>query len=240
MRALVGFGFMVAKTDGRVAQSERKAIRAFLDQLFGHDPNLRRNIDPLMEQFGKNTPTEGDALAMVRAQVPLAERMPVYRWAEQIADAAGGRNKKEREALARIETGLELGVRGQAPSPPPPAPARSPEPKAPTPPPTVPAASPARPQAEPDHRATLEIARETPLGPELIRRRFQSLTEKLDPARAAAFGPEFVQMAEQKRARIRAAAEALIAPFNEPLEKPVPPPPTDLRHNPDLDDVFGA
>ena len=75
---------------------------------------------------------------------------------------------------------------------------------------------------------------------ELIRRRFQSLTEKLDPARAAAFGPEFVHMAEQKRARIRAAAEALIAPFNEPLEKPVPPPPTDLRHNPDLDDVFGA
>jgi hypothetical protein len=165
----------------------------------------------------------------------------VYRWAELIADAAGERNPKEREALTRIETGLELAGRGLSPPPPPSAQTRSPEPKkSPAPPPAVPAAPAAPPQTEPDHRATLEIARETPLDPELIRRRFQSLTEKLDPARAAAFGPEFVQMAEQKRTRVRAAAEALIAPFNEPLEKPVPPPPTDLRHNPDLDDVFGA
>jgi hypothetical protein len=83
-----------------------------------------------------------------------------------------------------------------------------------------------------------------PLDADLIRRRFALLTDKLDPAKAAAFGPEFARMAEEKRARVRAAAEALIAPFGEPLEKPgtpgadAPGSPRDLRHNPDLDDVF--
>ena len=91
-----------------------------------------------------------------------------------------------------------------------------------------------------DPRAVLDIDPTTPLDPDLIRRRYQLLTDRLDPAKAAAFGPEFARMAEEKRARIRAAAEALIAPFGEPLEKPAAPPPADLRHNPDLDDVFGA
>ena len=85
----------------------------------------------------------------------------------------------------------------------------------------------------------LEILPDMPLDPDLIRRRYANLTDKLDPARAAAFGPEFARMAEQKRATVRAAAEALIAPFGEPLEKPAAPPPTDIRENALLDDVFG-
>ena len=44
LRAVIGLGFVVARADGRVAQSERKAIRAYLDQVFGHDPVLVRNI----------------------------------------------------------------------------------------------------------------------------------------------------------------------------------------------------
>jgi hypothetical protein len=80
---------------------------------------------------------------------------------------------------------------------------------------------------------------DAPLDADLIRRRYANLTDKLDPAKAAAFGPEFARMAEQKRAAVRAAAEALIAPFGEPLEKPAAPPPTDIRENALLDDVFG-
>ena len=91
-----------------------------------------------------------------------------------------------------------------------------------------------------DPRAVLDIAPGTPLDPDLIRRRYALLTEKLDPAKAASFGPDFARMAEEKRSSIRAAAEALIAPFNQLLEKAAPPTPTELRHNPDLDDVFGA
>ena len=48
-------------------------------------------------------------------------------------------------------------------------------------------------------------------------------------------------MADDKRARLRAAAEDLLRPFAAPLDPPAPPaPPADIRHNPDLDDVFGA
>jgi uncharacterized tellurite resistance protein B-like protein len=237
MRAVIGLGFVVAKVDGRVAQAERKAIRAFLETTFGHDAALRRNIDPLMEQIGKATPTEAAALAAVTATVPIEERPAVYRWVEQIADAAGERNQKERDALARIATGLGL-VESSRPA------AQAPssgleDPTRPTneSPQGKPTGGPSPP---PDHRAVLEIAGDVPLDPELIRRRFQLLTDKLDPTKAAAFGPEFARMAEEKRARVRVAAEALMAPFGEPLEKSAPPAPTDLRHNPDLDDVFGA
>ena len=73
-----------------------------------------------------------------------------------------------------------------------------------------------------------------------MRRRFTLLSERLDPSRAATLGPEFAALAAEKRDRVRRAAEALMARFGEPLEKAAPPPPADLRHNPDLDDVFGG
>lgn len=255
MRAVIGLGFVVAKVDGRVAQAERKAIRGFLETTFGHDAALRRNIDPVMEQIGKSTPTEAAALAAVIATVPIEERPAVYRWVEQIADAAGERNQKERDALARIATGLGLKdslsppgndgntqTVGRVESSRPDAQAPSSGLDDPTrPPKELPQGKPTGgPSPPPDHRAVLEIAGDVPLDPELIRRRFQLLTDKLDPTKVAAFGPEFARMAEEKRARVRVAAEVLMAPFGEPLEKSAPPAPTDLRHNPDLDDVFGA
>ncbi|MBN9517216.1 TerB family tellurite resistance protein [bacterium] len=221
LRAVAGFGMMVAKADGRVAAAERKAVRAHLDALFGHDPALARSIDPVLEQTDKAIPTEGDALHAVRGAVPAAEWPALLAFAGRVAAASGAPSAKERDALARIAAAL-----GVVAAPPPPAP-KPPEPPSPAPAPVV------------DHRAVLDIAPDVPLDPELIRRRFTNLTDKLDPAKAAAFGPEFARMAEQKRAAVRAAAETLIAPFGEPLEKPTPPPPTDLRENALLDDVFG-
>lgn len=223
LRAVAGFGLMVAKADGRVAAAERKAVRAHLDAAFGHEPALARSIDPVLEQTDKAIPTEGDALHAVRTAVPTTEWPALLAFAERVAGASGEPNAKEREALARIA--VALGVT---------APAAKPKPPEPAPPPV-----PATVAAPVDHRAALDIAPDVPLDPDLIRRRYANLTDKLDPAKAAAFGPEFARMAEQKRAAVRAAAEALIAPFGEPLEKPTPPPPTDLRENALLDDVFG-
>ena len=89
--------------------------------------------------------------------------------------------------------------------------------------------------------AILEIDPASKLSVELIRRRYLILTERADPAKAAALGPDFAVMAEAKRADLRKAALALIAPYGEPLD---PPPAavksSDIRHNPDLDDVFGG
>ncbi|MDB5310980.1 MAG: hypothetical protein JWO38_5182 [Gemmataceae bacterium] len=235
MRAVIGLGFVVAKVDGRIAQSERKAIRAFLEQRFGHDPVLVRNIDPLMERIEKAVPDEAAAIAAVRLTVPAADLPSLYQCAEQVADASGDRNQKETEILARIAAGLGVAAN---PLPTTPRGKQTPAPPAPSSPPRQPDAGLTLPA--PDHRTVLDIASGVPLDPDLIRRRYQLLTEKLDPAKAASFGPEFARMAEEKRKQVRAAAEALIAPFNEPLEKAAPPPPTDLRHNPDLDDVFGA
>ena len=218
LRAAVGFGLMVAKADGRIAAAERKAVRAYLDRTFGHDAVLARNIDPLLEQIEKAVPTEGDALHNVRAVLPAAEWAGLLMFAEQVAAASGAPNAKEREALGRIAVGL--GVKVEPP--------RSP-----------PVATGGLSEVVGDPRSILDIAPGTELSADLIRRRYANLTDKLDPARAAALGPEFARMAEQKRAAVRAAAEALIAPLGEPLDKPAPPPPTDIRENALLDDVFG-
>jgi hypothetical protein len=90
-------------------------------------------------------------------------------------------------------------------------------------------------------RLILEIDPTATVSPDLIRRRFTLLTEKADPAKAATLGVEFVRMAETKRADILRAAQELMAPFGEPLVPPAAPPkPTDIRHNPLLDEIFGA
>jgi hypothetical protein len=92
-----------------------------------------------------------------------------------------------------------------------------------------------------ESRAVLEIAPETPLGVDLIRRQYRLLSGRFAPEKFASHGPEFVTMAAEKRTRVERAARHLLAEYNEPLEPPAAsPPPADLRHNPDLDDVFGA
>ena len=86
----------------------------------------------------------------------------------------------------------------------------------------------------------LEIAPETTLSVELIRRQYHLLSDRFAAAKFASHGAEFVQMAAEKRERAERAARHLLAEYNEPLEPPQPAMPTDLRHNPDLDEVFGG
>jgi DnaJ-domain-containing protein 1 len=232
LRAVVRFGFLVAKADGRVAQAEKKVLRQYLGEKFGHDGALLRQIDPLMEAAEKAALDEPAMLADVRSVTTAAEQRDLYSLAERITAASG-----ERKALERIAQAFEL----KTPPPAPPRFAEGGKTVAPLPPPLPSGEGAGGRGSSPDPRAVLEFEPAAALSPDLIRRRYTLLNEKLDPARAAALGPEFAAMADRKRAGLRRAAEALIAPFGVPLDPPAaPPPPADLRHNPDLDDVFGG
>ena len=233
LRAYCAFAFVVAKADGRIAKSERAEVRELLASSFGHDATLVRFIDPVMEQTERNIPDEDDALAAVLDLTTPGERRMLYAVAETIADAAGGRGAREVDTLRRMAKAL--GVSDVATSfqlvdkPSPVALNNSPQPET------------GRQVGNLSPRMILEIDLGATLSPDLIRRRYLLLTERADPAKAAALGAEFAAMAEVKRAGIRNAAEELIAPFGEPLVSPAAPAkPSDIRHNPDLDDVFGG
>jgi len=224
LRALCRFGYIVAKSDGRIAQVEKKFIREILAERFGHDPKLARHIDPTMEQVERSIPTEGECIADVMKQFPAAEYPRLVRSAENIADASGSeRNPRERDLLARIRREFQLPeetVVEVTASP-------------------VVVTSPSSPAIVETPMEVLEITPGTELSAELIRRKYYMLTDRLDPSKAAGLGDQFTKMAEQKRIEVRFAAESLIKQFGEPLEVEKPKPPSDSRHNPDLDDVFG-
>jgi hypothetical protein len=67
------------------------------------------------------------------------------------------------------------------------------------------------------------------------------LAERYAPEKFESAGPDFVALAKTKSEAIRAAATALLEPLGEKLvaEQPTVDP-QDLRHNPDLDAMFGA
>jgi len=91
------------------------------------------------------------------------------------------------------------------------------------------------------HLAALEIEPSTRLSAGLIRRQFNMLSARFATEKFEAMGQEFVVMAEGKRAAIRKAAVTLLEPLGEKLDQAMPESAQpDLRHNPDLDDVFGV
>jgi uncharacterized tellurite resistance protein B-like protein len=233
LKALTRFGLMVAKADGRVTQAERMAVREYLEHKFGGDPVLIRHIDVTMEEVGKSIPSEADAMAGAVGAVAEGERMEVYVWAELIADATGKRNTKETELLGRLRAVLAPSLVGLG-FPPPLAGGGGESLLVPP----SPGGRGVKGEGEKTSpRAILDIAADTELTVELIRRRYALLSEKLDPAKAAAMGAEFAKLAEDKRAALRAAGEELLKPFGEPLEKPEPPAPAEMRHNPLLDEL---
>ncbi len=233
LRAYCAFAFVVAKADGRIAKSERAEVRELLAGSFGHDSTLVRFIDPVMEQTERNIPDEDDTLAEILRVTTAGERRMLYAVAETIADAAGGRGAREVDALRRmakalgvsdVATSFQLVDKASLETT-----SHSPQ------------SEHFRHVGNVSPRQILEIDPTATVSPDLIRRRYLLLTERADPAKAAALGAEFAAMAEAKRAGIRRAAEELLAPFGELLTPPAAPAkPSDIRHNPDLDDVFGG
>jgi uncharacterized tellurite resistance protein B-like protein len=223
LRAAAGLGVAVAKADGRMAASEKRQIRVFLERRYASTPDLLSKLDGVLSEIGDDVPTLGAALAEVRRVVPKDAWPELYQFAVSIADAAGERNTREIECLARVAE--ELGTSTKP---------------VPAPPPVSPPLKPDVAFTDQDSRSALEIAPETALSVDLIRRQYHLLSDRFAAEKFANHGPEFVQMAAEKRERVERAARHLLAEYNEPLEPPHPAPPTDLRHNPDLDEVFGG
>jgi DnaJ-domain-containing protein 1 len=162
------------------------------------------------------------------------ERSDLLVFAHAVADASGGTNEREEEFLDRIAREWRLSNwagsqwSGDA------APAAKPQAKVEVETQTGLGTS------REEQLAALEIEPGTPVTADLVRRQYHLLSERFAPEKFAAAGAEFVSMAESKRAAVRAAAAALMQESGEPLEVAAPEKPTDLRHNPDLDAMFGA
>jgi hypothetical protein len=112
------------------------------------------------------------------------------------------------------------------------------------PPPTKKAEPPeakTKPQASREEQLELlEIDPSTPLSADLVRRQYNLLSERYASEKFATAGPEFVAMAQSKRDAILTAATALMESLGEKLDvEPSSARPQDLRHNPDLDAMFG-
>lgn len=92
-----------------------------------------------------------------------------------------------------------------------------------------------------DYLRVLEISAGTTVSADVVRRQWNLLSERLDPAKLTSMGPEFVELAQTKLAALRQAAEWILKAMGEKLDtKPATPPVLELRHNPDLDDVLGG
>jgi DnaJ-domain-containing protein 1 len=230
------FAFAIARADGRIAAVERETIQRHLQQTFGHEPELVRFINPLMEQYVKAPAEVDDCVGRAMKLFTQAEWRDLYDLAVAVADAAGKRNKKEEECLARLRQSFGI--------------VESPTSMVP--------ASPSqrrqecRPHEDRPHetqskqlspeecRAALEIPPTAPLSADLVRRHYRLLCERCDPAKFESHGPEFIEVARNKLQRAEAAARALLAPMGEPLEVEAPPDEVKvLRYNPDLDAIFG-
>ena len=152
-----------------------------------------------------------------------------------ILDAGGPPNELKALFLERIMQGLNLPkemLDSRAPN------AAKPE-KIPTP------ASPSIPQqtstkiqvtalqAHDDHLKALEIKLGTPLTPDLVRRQYNLLSQKLAGIEA--------DWAIAARSSLRTAAESLLNEWHQGVEvtETVPAVP-ELRYNPDLDAMFGS
>jgi uncharacterized tellurite resistance protein B-like protein len=224
LRAVAAIGLVMARADGRIAANERKQVRAFLERRYALGANLSSKLDDVLAVAEAKIPQLADALSEVKRLIPQTAWPELYQFASSVADASGERNTREIECLARIAEALGIGVKPVAPPEPAPAPVVSTD----------------APLTESDCRAALEIAADSPLSVDLIRRQYHLLSDRFAQDRFASHGPEFIRMATEKRDRAEQAARHLLAAYNEPLEPPTVAPPTDLRHNPDLDEVFGA
>lgn len=88
---------------------------------------------------------------------------------------------------------------------------------------------------------TLEIDPMLTLTADLVRRQYHLLSERYDSDKLKPLGSDFVALAQAKRDRVAAAAAVLLASMGEKLEPPGQPvPPNELRHNPELDALFGV
>ena len=230
LEATIEFAFAVARADGRIARSEKTVIEEQLSRHYAADPAMQNHVKAYCAHYETAAIDVDACIRRIKERVPGSQRGQLMEFASHIAEAAGPMNERETKFLERLSR--EWGVPWQPPAVPTIA---APEPKQFERAPLVAATDP------PDPRALLEIDSSVRLNADLIRRQYHLLSARLAPEKVESMGQEFVAMVESKREAIRAAAEALMQPFGEPLERAEQKEePAELRHNPDLDAMFGA
>jgi hypothetical protein len=224
LRVIGELGLAVAKSDGRIAANEKRQIRVYMERRW--KGSSLTDWETWFEGIQDSYSDLGSVLTEIRRIIPRDRWPELYQFAISVADSSGKqRHAGENACLESIAQSLEINS------------------SAPTPPissGTLPVVAGKLPETEEECRAALEIDPGTALSVDLIRRQYRLLHGRFDPARFQEHGAEFVRMAQEKRAAIEVAAEKLLAPYNEPLEAPAAPQSDELRHNPDLDDVFGG
>lgn len=233
MELTVQLAFATARADGRIARNERELIEEHIRRRYAYDPVLFNRARAFCAQYESAAIDLDACLTRITTTCAPRLRRALVELCRQVAEATNDTSKRETAFLEKVAQ--RLGV--------------------PLPEPTLNVGAGFQPaqsdrletcRHEPaptndQHRAALEIAPELPLTADLVRRQYHLLQERYTPEKLQAMGPDFVSMATRKRDAARAAAVALLESFGEKLDAAPPPaPPQDLRHNPDLDALFGA
>jgi uncharacterized tellurite resistance protein B-like protein len=231
MELTIQFAFGVARKDGPVTGTERELIRHHIRQRSSYDRALLNRAETLCVHFETTAIDFERCLAEINRHFTASHRTALMEFAGQIVAVSGKEASRTTPFLLQLAQSLDV--------PPLALPQREP-PDSPLVPPVATPSKPAAPTKD-ECRSLLEIPAETPLSADLVRRQWNLLSERMDPEKVAAMGPEFVKLAQDKLATLRQAAESFLESMGEKLEtKPSTPPIQDLRHNPDLDDVFGG
>jgi len=215
----------VARADGRIARKEKEIIEQHILARYGNDPALLNRARAFCAHYESAAIDPERCLHQLTNLFAADERGTLFDFAAEIADATGQRNQREVEFLEKVAAKLAIVEQPQTTSSP--APIRDAKP-------TVPA-------TQEQGLALLEIDPSAPLSADLVRRQFNLLSERYAPDKFESMGSEFMVVAENKRAALLAAAAALLEQWGEKLETiSLPSQPQELRHNPDLDAMFGA
>jgi uncharacterized tellurite resistance protein B-like protein len=232
MELTIQFAFGVARKDGPATGTERELIRQKIRQRFSENRALLNRADTLCSHYETAAIDLERCLSEINRKLTVDHRTALMELAGQIVAVSGKKAADTTPFLLHLAQSLDVPPlalpQREQPAPSPPAP------------PVVPSSRPAA-QTKDEYRTLLEIPAETPLSADLVRRQWNLLSERLAPEKVASLGTEFVKLAEAKLAALRQAAESLLETMGEKLETKAPSPPVqDLRHNPDLDDVFGG
>lgn len=226
-RAAIAFGCAMARVHGRFSKAEKEVIYEYIQKKAMSNEVLRNRCLGWLAQYEREAIDWQNQLDQMEHWLTAEQRQEVLDLATAVAEATGGIQLEEAELLSKLRQRWSIT------------------------PPTM-ASIPASAQksesikqthgtyAEESPRKLLEIPDEAKLTPELIRRQYNLLSQRLDPKRAANIDPEVAALVEQKRAKVEQAARQLLASLGEPWEVPQEPEkPKDLRYNPDLDELFG-
>jgi uncharacterized tellurite resistance protein B-like protein len=232
MELTIQFALGVARKDGPVTATERELIRQSIRQRFSDNRALLNRAETLCAHYQTAAIDLERCLGQINRKFTADTRTALMELAGQIVAVSGKETAGTTPFLLHLAQSLDV--------PPLALPQREQPVSSPSAPPVVPPSKPAV-QTKDECRSVLEIPAETPLSADLVRRQWNLLSRRLDSEKVASLGPEFVKLAEAKLAALRRAAESLLETMGEKLEtKPAAPPVQDLRHNPDLDDVFGG